>query len=176
MPKGKPSINAAKIKANIISSRGQTLIEALVALSLLTVGFLSIFALLGRSLSSNRASAESYTATYLAAEGIEVVRNLIDANGIQKLPWNKGFSTPGDYEVEYNSNALLTNMGRFLTYDPGTNIYNYSGSVVTNFKRTISVTPISTDEIAINSIVSWTGQGGGNFNVNLQDNFLRWRQ
>lgn len=176
MHKEKSFIDAAGIRTNIFSKRGQTLIEALVALTLLSVGFLSVFALLGRSLSSSRASAESYTATYIAAEGIEVVRNLIDANGIQKLPWNNGFSAPGDYEIEYSSNSLLTNMDRFLTYDPTTNIYNYSGTVATPFKRIIRVTPVGSDEIMINSIVSWTSQGGGNFTVDLEDNFLKWRQ
>ncbi|HUX36098.1 MAG TPA: prepilin-type N-terminal cleavage/methylation domain-containing protein [Candidatus Paceibacterota bacterium] len=176
MHKGKSLIDAAGIRANIFSRRGQTLIEALVALTLLSVGFLSIFALLGRSMSSGRASAESYTATYLAAEGIEVARNLIDANGIQKLPWNNGFTTQGDYEIEYNSNSLLADQNRFLTYDPTTNIYNYSGTVTTPFKRIIRVTPVGSDEIMINSIVNWTSQGSGNFTVNLEDNFLKWRQ
>jgi type II secretory pathway pseudopilin PulG len=166
----------AEIKANIFSKRGQTLIEALVALSLLTVGFLSVFALLGRSLSSSKASAVSYAATYLAAEGVEVVRNRIDANGIQKIAWNSGLSTPGDYEIEYNGNSLLANQDRFLKYDPATNVYSYGGSISTPFKRMIRVTPVGSNEIVINSIVSWTSQGGGNFSVNLQDNFLKWRQ
>ncbi len=175
MAKRELRINPAKTGKYLLSKRGQTLIESLVALSLLTVGFLSIFALLGRSLSSSRASTESYTATYLAAEGIEVVRNLIDANGIQQRAWNSGFATAGDYEIEYNSNSLLSNLGRFLSYSPTTNIYNYSGTNPTHFKRILRVTPVGSDEIIINSIVSWIGQGGGSFTVNLEDHFLKWR-
>ena len=175
MHKEKAAIGTAGTKEKIFSRRGQTLIESLVALSLLTVGFLSIFALLGRSLSSSRASTESYTATYLAAEGIEVVRNLIDANGIQQRAWNSGFTTTGDYEVEYNSNSLMSNLDRFLSYSPTTNIYNYSGTNPTPFKRILRVTPVGSDEIIINSIVSWIGQGGGSFTVNLEDHFLKWR-
>ncbi len=175
MAKRKLQVNSGKTAKYLFSKRGQTLIESLVALSLLTVGFLSIFALLGRSLSSSRASTESYTATYLAAEGIEVVRNLIDANGIQQRAWNSGFATAGDYEIEYNSNSLLSNLGRFLSYSPTTNIYNYSGTNATPFKRILRVTPVGSDEIIINSIVSWIGQGGGSFTVNLEDHFLKWR-
>lgn len=155
--------------------QGQVLIEALVAISLLTIGFLSAFALLGRSLSTNRASAQSYTATYLAAEGIEIARNIVDGNGIQGIAWNSGFAD-GDYEVVYNDFSMAPqNQPRFLTYGTSTNAYSYDGSFQTPFKRIIRIALVGSDEIKINSIVSWTGAGGGNFRVDLEDHFMNWR-
>ena len=158
----------------IFSNNGQVLVEAIVAISLLTVGFLAVFSLLGRSLSLNRATVQSYIATYLAAEGIEVARNIVDTNGIQKRAWNDGFGND-DYETEYNSNSFTQNQGRFLSYDPSTRLYSYGGPIQTPFKRVIRINLIGADEIRVNSIVTWTGVGGGNFQVNLEDHFMNWR-
>ena len=155
----------------------QLLIESLIATSLLIVGFLGIFSLLSRSISLNRAAADSYTGTYLAAEGIEVVRNIVDANTIQKNSWN-AFPC-GDCEVDYDESSksfLLTpNQNRFLLLDPVSNTYSYSGTSQTNFKRQIKISLVGLNEIEVSSIVSWTTPGGGNFKVNLEDHFFNWR-
>lgn len=156
------------------SKKGQALIEAVVAVTLLSVGIVSIFALLNRSLTFNRISAESYTATYLAAEGIEVVRSIVDSNAIKKIAWNNGMSN-GDYEIDYGSTSLLLNEDRFLNYDASTHIYSYNGGNPTTFKRTIRITLIGSQEIKVNSIVSWTTAGGGTFRVDLEDHFMDWR-
>ncbi len=153
---------------------GQALIEALVAIGFMTVGFLAIFSLLSRSLSLNRSSAESYTAAYLAAEGIEVARNIIDANGIQKKAWNEGFSN-SDYEVQYDSMSFTGNQNRHIFYSPSTNLYSYNGQIQTPFKRLIRVRMINADEIRINSIISWTSLGGGSPQINVEDHFMNWR-
>ncbi len=158
----------------VFSNSGQVLVEAIVAISLLTVGFLAIFSLLGRSLSINRATVQSYTATYLAAEGIEIARNIVDTNGIQKRAWNDGFRN-NDYEVIYNSNSFAPNQGRFLTYDSSTHLYSYGGLIQTPFKRVVRISLIGSEEIKVNSIITWTGVGGGNFQVNLEDHFMNWR-
>lgn len=162
---------------NLSSAKGQVLIEALIALTFLTVAFFPAFSLLGQSLSANRTSAQSYTATYLAAEGIEIARNIVDGNGIQGNAWNKNL-TSGDYEVGYNDFSMTSadrNQLRFLIYEPSTDIYSYNGSVRTPFKRLITINMVGSDEIKINSVVSWVGLGGGIFNVNLEDHFMNWR-
>ncbi len=86
------------MQVNLGSENGQSLIETVVALSVLVVGLLGIVVLLNNSLGLNRVTADNYTATYLAAEGIEVIKNLIDANIIARCPWNSGF-TAGSFEV-----------------------------------------------------------------------------
>lgn len=156
------------------SRNGQLLIESLIATSLLIVGFLGIFSLLSRSLSLNRVAADNYTATYLAAEGIEVARNIVDANAIQKKSWNAGFAN-GDYEVGYNAVSLTPNQGRFLDFDSGNNTYSYTGATQTNFKRVLKIFLVSPNEIRVNAIVSWTTLGGGSYQINLEDHFLNWR-
>lgn len=156
------------------SKKGQTLVESVIAVSLLSVGLLAIVSLINRSLSLNRTSAESYTATYLAAEGIEVVKNIVDSNAIKKLAWNAGLAN-GDYEVEYDSTSLSPNQNRFLDYDSSSNLYGYGVATPTGFKRMIRITLVGSEEIKVNSIVSWTTAGGGDFRVNLEDHFMNWR-
>lgn len=162
---------------------GQALIESIVAVSILTVGFLGIFSLLSQSLSLNKVVADNYTATYLAAEGLEIIKNLIDANTIRGQAWNCGL-TDGSYELAWDSvpapgacagNALQVNQNRLLSFNPSTNLYSYAGTVTTPFRRKITLTRVSSEELKAAAEVSWTGRGAGNFSVNLEDHFYHWR-
>jgi len=154
---------------------GYLLVESLVALSVLTVGFLGIVSLLSRSLSLNRTVSDTHIATYLAAEGIEVLKNMIDANILQGLPWTNGI-TSGDHEVVYNSTALEPYQARLLGFDPGTNLYIYGGSEPTRFTRRVRITFVGSEEVVVESRVNWTAAGGGSFSARLEDHFLKWRQ
>lgn len=156
------------------SRSGQTLVESIIALSALTVGLLGIIALLSQSFGLNRSVSDNYAATYLAAEGIEVVKNIIDANQIQGRAWDSGLAD-GAYEVQYNSTVLLPNQDRFLRYEPATGLYSYAGSQATPFKRTVAVTHISGDELRVVAKTAWSTRGAGNFEIVLEDHFFRWR-
>lgn len=151
--------------------------EVLVAVSVLTVGFLGVVTLLARALSLNRVVSDSYTATYLAAEGIEVAKNILDGNVLQEREWNFGIQS-GAYEVEHDSISLsVAALGRKLRYDTQTRIYGYSGDVETPFVRRVTVTPVGdgSTEIQVNATVSWVTRGGGSSNINLEDHFYNWR-
>lgn len=150
------------------------LIEMLVALGILTVGFLSVITLLSRALGLNRVVADNYTATYLATEGIEVAKNILDSNAIRGRGWNEGFGD-GSYELESSSLELSANQDRYLTFDPESRRYGYGFSDTTPFKRVISVALNGQNEVVVNSRVDWVSRGGGTFNVNLEDHFFNWR-
>ncbi len=154
---------------------GQALVELMVAISVLVVGFLSITSLLSRSLALNRVIAENYTATYLASEGIEVVKNILDANIIAAQPWNNGFAN-GDYELDYRTTSLQLNQGRTLSFDPVSGYYTYGSATPTPFIRTINIDLVSADEVRVISTVSWISRGNANFAVKLEDHFFNWRQ
>lgn len=153
---------------------GQALVESIIALSVLTVGLLGIITLLSQSIGLNRSVADSYAATYLAAEGIEVVKNIVDMNRIQGRAWNDGLAN-GTYEVVYNGTSLMANQDRFLRYDPATNLYSYSGSLETPFKRSVTITRVSDDELRVVARVTWTTRGAGSFEIILEDHFFKWR-
>jgi len=166
-------------------SRGQMLIEAIVAITVLSIGLLGVVSLLSNSLGLNRVISENYTATYLAAEGIEVVKNAIDHNAILRaqdpaVPWNQNLS-PGAYEVEYGSRAPFpADQNRFLCFDGETKFYSYGacggpGAAQTKFTRLVTILWPSPDEIKVTSMVSWKARGGADSNVAVEDHFMNWR-
>jgi hypothetical protein len=173
---------------------GQSLIEVMVAITLLTVGFLGITSLLSQSLALNRVVANQLTATYLASEGVEVAKNLIDhdfyAQQIdgQGDGWGSCFGSGGDFELAYDtpdcsSLTEFVGAGDPLYYHPDTHLYDYdsNGGTETNFTRDIRVQRNSTgpsdttgDEITVKAIVSWPGLAGAGESVTLEDHFYKW--
>jgi len=158
----------------------------MVAVSILTIGFLGIVGLLSRALALNRVVADNYTATYLAAEGIEITKNIVDGNIVQGQPWNSGGGVSNctgsvesgidGCEADLNSLALQSYTGQPLDFDPADRIYDYGGgSVPTSFRRRIVVTLLGQNEIKVESQVTWTTLGGGTSEVVLEDHFFNWR-
>ena len=156
-------------------SSGQFLIESMISISIITVGLLGILTLLSSALSLNRVVADQYKGIYLASEGIEVVKSMIDRNVILGAPtqWNSGFNN-GSFEVEYSSDDFMPLTGNPFLFKDG--IYSYAlGGIATPYRRTITIQLIGFDEMRVNSNVTWITRGGGNFSVNLEDTFFNWR-
>lgn len=159
------------------NNRGIALVESIIAISVITIGVVAMLSLISRSLSLNRVVTDRYVAANLAAEGIELTKNLISHNLLTGEAWNKGFSTSqGEYEIDYRGVALQPWSDRFLKFDGTT--YQYADGNLTTYKRRIVVEPIGSpiDEMRVNAIVSWTSRGNANFSVNLEDHFFNWRQ
>jgi hypothetical protein len=158
-----------------INEAGFILVESLVAITIVVVGLLGIFALLSRSLSLNRVVADRYTAAYLAAEGIEIVKNLVDNNLIKDRPWNTGLAA-GRYEADHDDLLLAAVEGRSLNLDEQSGRYSYAAGQLTRFYRLINLELLGGgEELKVYSTVRWTGRGGANFQVDLEDHFLNWR-
>jgi hypothetical protein len=169
------------------NTKGQAIVESIIALSVLTVGFLSLIALMSNAIGLSKVNSEYYVATYLAAEGIEVVKNIIDTNVMTSgISWNQ-YLNDGLYEVEYNtqgnelSNKKITNLNQSkplsLHSDGNSKIYDYSPGEPTPFRRVIEIRSITTNSndpinhIKVKSTVFWTSRGGAQFQVDLEDHF-----
>jgi hypothetical protein len=165
--------------------KGQAIVESIIALSVLTIGFLSLIALMSNAIGLSKVNSEYYVATYLAAEGIEVVKNIIDTNVITSgISWNQ-YLNDGLYEVEYNTQGSELSskkindprVSRYLNFDLNNKIYNYSTGVRTPFKRVIEIKNITINpndpinHIRVKSTVFWTSRGGAQFQVDLEDHF-----
>ena len=173
----------AILRRSARSTTGQIIIEAIAALSVLVIGFAGFFGLLSQSLRYNRYVTDDYTGTYLAAEGIEVVKNLLDADVITGLPWGCGFAS-GDYELIYStqynmpvncSQSVLTPyQSSTLLLDSASGLYTYSAGTATGFTRRVHINIlVPNQEIQVNSVVAWP-QGSGEKSVNLEDRFFDW--
>ncbi len=145
------------------------------AITIIVVGLLGIFSLLSQSLGLNRVVADRYVSSYLAAEGIEVVKNLIDNNIINNRAWNAGFNN-GDFELAYNSVSLQPVEGKSLSFDKDNGRYGYGEGEPTRFFRTIRIELLGGgEEIKVNSVVRWISRGEADFEVDLEDRFFNWR-
>lgn len=164
---------------------GQSLVEAMIAISLLLIGFLGTITLINRSVGLTRVVADTYVGTYLASEGIEVTKNLIDANYIANRNFNNGFAlcvNGCDWELENdttweNKPPQPYTTGTAFTFDPFTGRYSYANSgIATTFKRKVTVTLKGStgNEISVVSRVDWKARGGGISSVSLEDHFFNW--
>lgn len=156
------------------ANRGQMMVEAMIAITIAVVGLLGIFSLLSRSLSLNKVVSDQVVAANLASEGIELVKNLVDSNVIQRNPWNLGINS-GIYEIDFIDSSLSSNQNRYLNFDSATGEYSYGAGQATRFQRKITIEQPTADEIKTNSAVKWETRGGGNFEINLEDHFFNWR-
>ena len=160
-----------------LNNKGQLIIEAIIAITIIVVGLLAAFSLFSESQGLYRVVADRYVGSNLAAEGIELVKNLIDTNYIQQLAWNSGMAA-GDYRIDYDDAALTASGGNPpLKYDSSGNLYSYDSGSDTRFARLIQISYPggSGNEMKVNSTVTWNTRAGGSFSVNLEDHFFNWR-
>lgn len=158
--------------------QGQLIIEATVSISIMVVGLLGIFVLVSRSLSMYHTAAQEYVATNLAAEGIEVTKNILDANLIKgSVAWNDGFNRDGDYYgIQYNSTTLDSGSSdKYLLYNTATGLYSFDIGNPTVYKRIVAIKNVSANEIQVNSKVTYNISSGARFEVNLEDHFYNWK-
>jgi len=174
--------NSVHIKC---SESGQLLIEAMIAVGVVTIGLLGVFSLLSQSMGLNKVASDEYVGAYLASEGIEVTKNIIDTNSYGGgAAWNSGVGD-GTYALQYDSMVLSSSdINAPLKFDKVTGTYNYTTGVNTNFKRTIKITSLRINpadplkmpnELQVESIVDWNDRGGVAHEVHLEDHFMNWR-
>jgi len=179
-----------------MKNSGQTLLEVMIALFVLTVGILGILSLLSQSIFLSKTVSNQTTATFLASEGIELAKNLIDHNVYQGIAfttneWNTGIGGGGNFELDYTTCNNLPNpatlcptppnySGTFLSFDPAANVYVYAyddlsgGLVATPFQRLIRVTPNGGNEITVQSIVTWNVGQPSQTSLDVEDHFYNW--
>ena len=173
------------------SRSGQSLVEALIAVSVVMMGLMGALSLLSNSIGLSRTVADNYLGTYLATEGIEVIKNTLDHNailiseGMPGVSWNDDICTFANsaFELDYRtkdlSAARLNGFAAFsinpLVLNTATNAYGYDlPGTSTGFTRTVK-TSCSGDEIKVQSIVRWKARGGSDSQVILEDKFYNWR-
>jgi len=157
------------------------MVEALVGISLVTIGLLGILHFISNSLQLNREVNSRFVGTYLAAEGIEVVKNIMDSDTAARGSWNYTVGNNSTYEVSYlttrdtfPSGNLWGNMSQtHLTLDPDTGEYGYGGGDETPFLRTIQ---ISGGGRVVTSIVRWLSFTDDDYDeVVLETRFSGWQ-
>lgn len=83
--------------ARNLSSKGFTLIETLVAVSILLLAIAGPLTIAARGLFAASAAKDQTVAFFLAQEGIEIIRSVRDTNGLNLYTWTSGLPSAGDY-------------------------------------------------------------------------------
>jgi prepilin-type N-terminal cleavage/methylation domain-containing protein len=146
-----------------MNSRGFTLLEVIAAIGIIGIGVGAAFVLIQRTLTFSSTVAYRTTASYLAQEGAEIARNIRDANllSIHKGGggvWSDGLtSCSAGCEADYGDTVLASYQG--LPLKRGTSFFNYDTGSDTPFRRKITLTPVSADQVDVAVEVTWSDRG-----------------
>ncbi|MBI5134274.1 MAG: prepilin-type N-terminal cleavage/methylation domain-containing protein [Candidatus Taylorbacteria bacterium] len=164
-------------KSAIGPRRGFTLIEAMVAISILSLAITGPLIIAQKGVGSAIYARDQITAFYLAQEAVEYVRNIRDSNRITNTSWlnpltackDTGLGERCAIDARYtdftNPNAVTScpsGVCPALSFDNANSVYGYcSGSCstwrTTPFTRTVSIDDrASSKEAAVSVTVSWT--------------------
>lgn len=185
-----------KIRGNrnstIHDTRGFTLIETLVALSLLSVAIVAPMTLVSQSLKSAYYARDQVTAYNLAQEGIEAVRAIRDGNILvnalssANVDLLTGIAVDGQpFVIDARNDQIWTTCtDRPLKtdgtlYGYGTDPCTQSGSdgwTPTRFHRSLVATFVDAahDEIRIESTVRWRTSSYQERTFTIYENMYRW--
>lgn len=179
------------------SQEGFTLIEMLVAISILSLSILASFAAIQGGLKTYNFTEDKIIAYYLASEGIEFIRNLRDENAIKNLQaigsgastvnWLNGIAGVGS-DPCFGKTCILDSPLKtissctgsastcpYLRRDSTSGLYGYNAAwTVTPFRRSVTVTSISAIEYRISVTVDWTTQGSSK-SYTLHENIRDWQ-
>jgi len=164
------------------NNRGFTLVETLVAISIFTVSILGMMAVLSGSISDTRFAKQKLTATYLAQEGIEYIRNMRDTLVLYDTdPSNPAQHGWDAFRTKMNSCRAGNECGfDDLSPGPTSHIFSCSGNNCglsgnySGFVRKIW-TEQGANEVKIFSETSWK-QDSGDYKVTFSENLFNWIQ
>lgn len=161
-------------------TRGFTLVEVLIAVSILSIAILATFAAVSNSMRATNFTEDQTVAYYLADEALEYIRHRRDSNAIAHInavasggsvAWLTGVaqvagdpcSTGKVCYVDVAANTISTCSSTaascpVLSYNSTSGIYGYTSGTATQYRRSITITTISATEVSVVAQVSWTAQ------------------
>lgn len=165
---------------------GFTMMEIVAAIFIITVGALGIFSLVSQTVSFISDSFSRLTATYLAQEGIEIVRNIRDSNYLKmrldpEALWDEGLPV-GEWEADFTTQNLNQPYGGTYLNIDSNGFYSYSSGTPIKFKRKIRIFDKVNldgdpeeipDMMKISVEVSWEEKGRSH-QVTAQENLYLW--
>ncbi len=152
-------------------TQGFTLIEIIIAISVMTIGIVGSYAVVPVMVRNQAVNLDEFTASQLAHEAMEIVRNFRDTNWLSGFDWKTGLlACSSGCEIDYNDTAFQTYQSRFLSID-ASGFYNYESVNNSKFKRKI-ILQTGTSILNAKVQVLWNGKGSP---FEAEENFYDWR-
>jgi prepilin-type N-terminal cleavage/methylation domain-containing protein len=164
------------------NEQGFTLIETLVAITVLLLAIAAPLTLASQGLTASRIARDQVTATYLMQEAIEHIRNTRDTNVLTGDSWFTGLDAclAGTCSIDVPQAEIDACVGAcaVMRYNDSLGLYGYgegSGWEDTKFTRTVSMEEtIAGVEAEITVTVSWADGLAGR-SVEMQEHLLNWQ-
>lgn len=159
---------------------GFTLVESLVAVSILSISILASFGAVSTSLQNSTTNKEQITAFFLIQDGMELIKNIRDENALISIgggsnTWLSSLAAVAGDPCYFGKTCRIEGQptSKTITYcgvafgscpvlkqDSGTYLYGYTtGWTDTIYKREIQFTSVSAYEVKVTIRVSWTLKG-----------------
>ncbi len=169
--------------SNVKAIDGFTLVETLIAISVLLISIAGPLTVASRSLVASRYSRDQIVAFYLSQEAVELIRNKRDNNAISGSMWTTDLSscfssngckvdaTDGSFSICTSGGCPVLNKHKTTGFYSYSNGSNWDPSI---FTRTINIEQINPDEIKISVDISWN-TGAITKNFTIDENLFNWQ-
>lgn len=154
------------------NNQGFTLVETLVAVTVLVIGVLGPLAMAARGISDGLFAQNQLTANMLAQEAMEVIINYRNGNVLDGRPAFEGINSGGTnatIDIDGSQDAVIPNGcstsvdlddddqddGCLLAYDETAGYYKTVTAGGGQFARQIVTTPISVQELKVAVKITW---------------------
>ena len=172
-----------KIK-KISNNAGISLIEIVVAITIITVGMIGVISLVVQNARAQYINKNVLIASGLAQEGLELARNIRDNNWLTPgNSWKTGAAPgsasdlvqDGDYRIDYNRDIIdVDDINAARLYINGAGFYTHAVTATpTNFYRLITVTDTG-DYLDISAAILWL-DGTQQHNYGARTYLYDWR-